>query len=99
MRATLGGLYCRRNLGIRGREQPHDLFGQRLVGGQTGELALPQIEVTPRQPVEIAFAARLGIVGIGHHRTITHGRAEPLFADANLALSHCGIGAKVMTSM
>jgi hypothetical protein len=53
MRCTLGSLYCRRNLGIRGREQPRDLLGQRLIRGEAGKLALPEIEIAPGQPVEL----------------------------------------------
>ena len=74
MRRSLGSLYCRRNLRVRGREQPHDLLGQRLVAGETGKLALPQVEITPGQPVEIAPCARsLVVVLSGHARTITYG--------------------------
>ncbi len=47
MQGTLGGLYCRRNLGIRGRKKPRDLLGERRIGGESRELALPEIEVTP----------------------------------------------------
>jgi hypothetical protein len=43
MGGTLGGLYCRRNLGIRGSKKTDDLLGHRLVGGQAGQLALPEI--------------------------------------------------------
>lgn len=50
---SLGHLYRRYHLGIRGSEEAGDLLGQRLVGGEPGELALPQIEIAPRQPVEI----------------------------------------------
>ncbi len=53
MRSTLGSLYCRRNLRIRGGEQPGDLFGQRLIGGKAGELVLPQVEIAPGQFVEV----------------------------------------------
>ena len=50
---SLDGLHGRRNLGVRGREQSSDLIGQRLVGGKPGELALPKVEISPGQPVEI----------------------------------------------
>jgi len=49
----LDGLHRRRNLRVRGGEQSGDLVGQRLVGGEPGELALPKIEIAPGQPVEI----------------------------------------------
>ena len=66
MLATLGSLYCRRNLGIRGREQPGYLLGQCLIRGKAGKLALPKIEIPPGQPVE-------GIVVSGSHApTIDH---------------------------
>ena len=52
MRRSLGGLYCGRNLRVRGREETGDLFGERLIGCQPRKLALPKIEVAPRQPVE-----------------------------------------------
>ena len=63
MPATLGGLYCRRNLSVRDCKQAGDLLGQGLVGGKTGKLALPEIEIAPRQSVEIAR----GIVVSGGH--------------------------------
>ena len=67
MGGTLGSLYCRRNLRVRGSEQPGDLLGQRLVGGKTGQLALPQIEVAPGQPVEVARGFTSGFVGFRGH--------------------------------
>jgi len=48
MRGSLGGLYCRRNLRVRGREQTGDLFGESLIGRQTRQLALPKIEISAR---------------------------------------------------
>lgn len=89
---SLDGLHRRRNLGVRGREQSSDLIGQRLVGGKTGELALPQVEITPGQPVEIG---RCIVVLRGHASTIAHRLPNAAFAGANLILSHCGIGANV----
>lgn len=96
MQGTLGGLYCGRNLGIRGRKKPRDLFGQGLVGRHAGELALPQIEIAPRQCIEIRGPAVAGLVVSGHHpRTIDHRVHRRVFADAKAALSHCGIGASL----
>jgi hypothetical protein len=92
MRGSLGGLYCGRNLRVRGREETGDLLGERLVGGQSRELALPKIEVSPRQPVEIGGAI---VVFRGHWRTIADRVTDAPFADAKPALSHCGIGANV----
>jgi len=34
MRGSLAGLYCRRNLRVRGREETGDLLGERLIGRQ-----------------------------------------------------------------
>ena len=65
---SLSRLYRRRNLGVRGREQAGDLFGQRLVGAQAGELALPEVEITPGQAVEIGRVVVFG----GHPATIAH---------------------------
>ena len=53
MRCSLDGLHRRRNLGVRGREQARDLLGQRLIGGKPGKLALPKVEISPGQLVEI----------------------------------------------
>jgi len=73
MRRSLGGLYCRRNLRIRGREEAGDLFGERLIGRQSRELVLPKIEVAPRQTVEFGG----GVVVLGRHLpTITDHRAS-----------------------
>ena len=97
---SLDGLHCRRNLGVRGGEQSSDLIGQRLVGGKPGELALPQVEIAPGQPVEIgagigASIDRRFIVLRGHASTIAHRLPNAAFAGANPILSHCGIGANV----
>lgn len=101
---SLDGLHGRRNLGVRGGEQSSDLIGQRLVGGKPGELALPQVEVAPGQPVEIgtrivaSIAASIDglfIVSRGHASTIAHHPVNAAFAGANPILSHCGIGANV----
>ena len=88
---SLSRLHRRRNLGVRGSEQAGDLFGQRLVGREPGELALPEVEITPGQAVEIG---RIVVFG-GHARTIAHRGLKEAFAGANRSLSHCGIGAKV----
>ncbi|MEA3068043.1 MAG: hypothetical protein QOK41_1450 [Sphingomonadales bacterium] len=88
---SLGRLDRRCNLGVRGREQAGDLFGQRLVGGKPGKLVLPEVEITPGQAVEIG---RIVVFG-GHGPTIAHRRINAAFAGANRSLSHCGIGAKV----
>ena len=82
MGGTLGGLYCRRNLRVRGSEKTGDLLGQRRIGGKAGELALPKIEIAPSQPIE--FGGR--VVGFrGHGRTIAHCRYNASFAGAKLA--------------
>ncbi len=95
MGGTLGGLYCRRNLSIRGRKKPHDLLGERRIGGKAGKLALPQIEIAPGQAIEFGFGV---VVFGGHGRTIAHHGYKAPFAPAHRALSHCGIGAKVTST-
>ena len=89
---SLGCLQRRCNLGVRGSEKAGDLLGQGLVGRETGELALPEVEIAPGQPVEIA--GRFIVFG-GHALTITHRGDNVAFAGAKRSLSHCGIGAKV----
>ncbi|MFI5002341.1 MAG: hypothetical protein ACHQK9_20860 [Reyranellales bacterium] len=71
----MGGLYRRRNLGVRGSEEAGDLFGQRLIGGKACKLALPQIEITPGQTIEIGGSI---VVFGGHGRTIAYRRIELL---------------------
>jgi hypothetical protein len=92
---SLHRLYRRRHLRIRGSEQADDLFGQGLVGGEPGELALPEVEIAPGQPIKIGRV----ILFRGHARTIADrypiAHRTPAFAAAKRALSHCGIGAKV----
>ena len=85
---SLDGLHGRRNLGVRGGEQSSDLIGQRLVGSKPGELALPEVEVAPGQPVEIgagvgASIDRRFIVFRGHASTIAYRPANAAFAGAN----------------
>ena len=65
---SLSRLYRRCNLGVRGREQAGDLFGQRQVGGKPGKLVLPEVEIAPGQAVEIG---RIVVFG-GHGPTIAH---------------------------
>ena len=96
----MGRLHRRRDLGIRGGEQACDLLGQRLIGGKSGELALPEVEIAPGQPVEIgtgigATADGRFVVFRGHPATIAYRAADAAFADAKPFLSHCGIGANV----
>ncbi len=57
---SLDRLHCACNLGVRGSEKPGDLLGQRLVGGEPGELALPEIEIAPGKLVEIACIVVFG---------------------------------------
>jgi hypothetical protein len=92
----LDGLHRRCNLGVGGREQTRDLLGQRLVGGEAGELALPKVEIAPGQLVEIS---RLFVVFRGHTFIIAYRRGtivtERCIAGAKPFLSHCGISATV----
>ncbi|OFW99299.1 MAG: hypothetical protein A3D94_09640 [Alphaproteobacteria bacterium RIFCSPHIGHO2_12_FULL_66_14] len=94
----MDGLHRRRNLGVRGREQAGDLLGQCLVGGKSCQLALPKVEISPGQLVEIG---RQFVVFRGHVFTIAY-RREPIVTERGIAgakpfLSHCGIGANVAT--
>jgi hypothetical protein len=57
---SLGRLQRAGNLGVRGSEKAGDLFGQRLVGGEPGELALPEVEIAPGKLVEIACIVVFG---------------------------------------
>lgn len=57
---SLGRLQSAGNLGVRGSEEARDLLGQRLVGGESGELALPEIEIAPGKLVEIACIVVFG---------------------------------------
>ena len=54
MLCSLGHLQGGGDLAVRGSEEARDLLGQRLVGGESGELALPEIEIAPGKLVEIA---------------------------------------------
>jgi hypothetical protein len=95
----LGCLQCSRNLRVRGREQPGYLLGQRLVGSQGRQLALPEIQITPGQPIEIARLAiggraSRGICLVSHDGIIAH-RSSLCSHTQTAPLSHCGIGAKV----
>ena len=92
MVCSLGRLDRRCNLGVRGSEQAGDLLGQRLVGGKPGKLVLPEVEITPGQAIEIGRV----VIFRGHSGTIAHRRRNAAFAGAKRALSHCGIGAKVI---
>jgi hypothetical protein len=56
----LGRLQGAGNLGVCGSEEPCDLLGQRLVGGEPGELALPEVEIAPGKLIEIACIVVFG---------------------------------------
>ena len=60
MMCSLGRLQSAGNLGVRGSEQAGDLLGQRLIGGEPGELALPEVEIAPGKLVEIACIVVFG---------------------------------------
>jgi hypothetical protein len=49
----LGRLQHRGDLRVRGCEETGDLLGQGLVGRQARQLALPKVEITARQPIEL----------------------------------------------
>jgi hypothetical protein len=65
-------------LRIRGCEETGNLLGQGLVGSQPGQLALPKIEITARQPVELGAI----VLFRGHENTIAHRPAIASFAIA-----------------
>ena len=67
---SLGRLQGAGNLGVRGSEEPGDLLGQRLVGGEPGKLALPDVEIAPGKSIEIACV----VVFRGHEATIADQR-------------------------
>ncbi|MFO1081292.1 MAG: hypothetical protein U1E23_11800 [Reyranellaceae bacterium] len=93
MRRTLSHLEDRRDLGVRGCEKPGDLLGQRLVGGKSRQLVLPQVEIAPGEPVEVGRI----VLFRSHRHSIADCRRPRCAAsrDAKRSLSHCGIGAKV----
>jgi hypothetical protein len=95
MMSSLDCLQCTRNLGVRGRKKSRNLVGQSLVGGKAGQLALPEVEIAPSQAIEIGCVVTVR----GHVVTIAHCGANAAFAGAKRALSHCGIGAKVIAPM
>jgi hypothetical protein len=77
MRGSLGRLQHRGELRVRGCEKTGDLLGQGLVGRQSGQLVLPEVEITARQPVELGF-----VLFRGHENTIAHRPADASFAIA-----------------
>ena len=78
----MGHLHGLGDLRVRGREQPGDLVGQRLIGREPGKLALPKVEITPGQLVEIGGCI---VVFRGHVPTIAYRPTIAAFADANLS--------------
>jgi hypothetical protein len=74
MLCSLDCLECACNLAVRGSEKAGDLLGQRLVGGEPGELALPQIEIAPGQAISVGGGVVAGVTCVvvvrGHARTI-----------------------------
>jgi len=60
MLCSLGHLQGAGDLAVRGSEEARDLLGQRLVGSESGELALPEIEIAPGKLVEIACIVVFG---------------------------------------
>ena len=64
----MGGLQDGGDLGVRSREKAGDLLGQGLVAGDARQLALPEIEIAARQPVELGAV----VLFRGHTGTIAH---------------------------
>ncbi len=97
----MGRLQGAGDLGIRGSEQAGDLLGQRLIGGQPGELGLPEIEIAPGQLVEIACRSSFS-EAMTHYSASMMARSPGDHAvrmrKPGVLLSHCGIGAKVAAS-
>ena len=60
MRNSLGDLQDGCDLCVRSREKAGDLLGQRLIGGEPGQLALPEVEIAPGKLVEIACIVVFG---------------------------------------
>jgi len=77
----LVGLQDGGHLGIRGGEQAGNLLGQCLIRGEARQLALPQVEIAARQPLEIVGAGAVAFFG-GHETTIAHRPPEAPFASA-----------------
>jgi hypothetical protein len=86
----LGRLHGRRNLRVGGGEKAGNLFGQRLVCRESGELVLPEVEVAPCQSIDVTR-----VVAIRSHDELYHRCVKASFVCAKRSLSHCGIGAKV----
>jgi hypothetical protein len=74
----LGRLQNGGELRIRGCEETGDLLGQALVGRQSRQLVLPEIEITACQPVELGAI----VLFRGHENTIAHRPAAASFAIA-----------------
>ena len=60
MRNSLSDLQDGCDLCVRSREKAGDLVSQRLVGGEPGKLALPEVEIAPGKLVEIACIVVFG---------------------------------------
>jgi len=86
------GLQDGGHLRVRGCEQAGNLLGQALLGGKARKLALPQVEIAARQPVEFARGGRAVAFFRSHAATIAHRPANAPFADAArlVALRHRG---------
>jgi hypothetical protein len=56
----LGRLQDAGDLAVRGSEKAGDLFGQRLIRRQPGELALPQVEIAPGKSIEVGCIVVFG---------------------------------------
>lgn len=74
----MGRLHHGGELRVRGCEEAGDLVGQGLIRRQARQLALPEIEVAARQPVELGAI----ILFRGHENTIAHRPAAASFAIA-----------------
>jgi hypothetical protein len=74
----LGRLQHGGELRVRGCEETGDLLGQGLIGRQSRQLALPKVEISACQPVELGAI----VLFRGHANTIAHRPAAASFAIA-----------------
>jgi hypothetical protein len=70
MGRSLANLQCRSDLGVRSREQARNLLGHCLIRREPRQLGLPQVEISPGQPVElgdgVGCTGRLVVVSGDH---------------------------------
>ena len=70
MRCSLDCLECRGDLSVCSREESSYLLGHCLIGGESGELGLPEIEISPGQLVEIGTRTAWRVVVFRGHAAL-----------------------------